>query len=86
MKKILLSVIMLLILPSLFAIGLEIEKTSSNEVMILGINQPAIFDLQIKNINQSGSFQFYNLLGFDMQPKDIGFIKNQETKEIQLKV
>jgi len=88
MKKIFILVlaIFLLILPSILAINIEIEKINSEEVVIRGINQPAIFDLKIKNLGESDSFRFYNLLGFEMTPKEAIQIDSEETKEVQLMV
>lgn len=71
MKKIGLFVLILLILPSVLAIDLEVEKLSSNEVIISELDQPAIFNLNITNKGSSGSFNIYNLLGFNMEPKTV---------------
>ena len=75
---------MLLILPSIMAINLEITEKSSNPVMIVGLDTPAFFDLEIKNLETTDRFEFFNLLGFNMVPKEIGEIKKGETKEIPL--
>ncbi len=87
MKKMFISVlILLLILPSVLAINLEIKKTSSNEVMIFGIKEPVIFDLEITNNGADDNIKFYNLVGFNMFPIGTTPIAAGETKNIHLKV
>lgn len=68
------------------AINLNIEKTSSQEVMVAGINRPATFDLKITNLGASDSFRFDNFLGFRMFPIGAVAIPSGKTEEIQLKV
>lgn len=85
-KEIILLVMVLLILPSVFAVNLKIEKQSSNEVLIIGLNQPVIFDLKITNLGTADNLEFYNLLGFETYPKGTVSIGTGETKEIQLKL
>ncbi|MCH8170990.1 MAG: hypothetical protein IIB07_07665 [Bacteroidetes bacterium] len=77
MKKIWLFILLLLILPSVLAIDLEVEKLSSNEVIISELSQAATFDLSITNNEGSGVFTIYNLLGFEMEPKTVQVSKNE---------
>ncbi len=85
-KKIFLIALALMFLPVVLAINLNVEKVSSREVMINGVNQPAIFDLNVTNLGASDNFQFYNLLGFSMAPKGTVPIAPGETKAIRLMV
>jgi len=84
MRKLFALIILVFILPSVLAINLRIEEQDSNEIIIQGLNEPAIFNLRITNIGESDNFQFYNLLGFSMAPKGTVQINNGETKEIKL--
>jgi len=85
MKKILISLaLILLVLPSVLAIDINIEKESSNEVLVMGIDNPLIIDLKITNNGPSDNFEFYNLLGFSISPVGATPIGAGETKEIQL--
>ena len=86
MKKLFTLLILVFVLPSVLAINLIIEKQSSNEVIIQGLNEPAIFNLRITNVGDSDNFQFYNLLGFSMAPKGTVQINKGETKEIKLMI
>ena len=85
MKKIALLLI-LLILPSVLAISLKVEKQSSDEVMIIGLKDSTIFDLKITNLGATDSFEFYNLLGFEMFPVGTTPINQWQTKNIELKI
>lgn len=88
MKKMLviLFISLLMVIPTVFAINLNVEKTSSNEVLIADINKPAVFDLKITNTGSSDSFSFYNLLGFSMFPVGTTPIAQGETKDVQLQI
>ncbi len=85
MKKIALLLI-LLILPSILAINLKVERQSSDEVMIIGLKDSTIFDLKITNLGATDNFEFYNLLGFEMFPIGTTPINQGETKNIELKI
>jgi hypothetical protein len=76
--------LILLVLPSILAISIDVEKTSSNEVLIADLDKPAIFDLQITNYGPSDSFEFYNLLGFNMFPVGTTFIGGGQTKSVEM--
>ncbi len=62
----------------------KVTKTSSNEVLVSGLNQPVTFDLNITSIGNSDSFSFYNLLGFTMSPTGPIPIGQSETKSVHL--
>jgi|TARA_Y100000310_G_scaffold330040_1_gene400974 hypothetical protein len=84
MKKILILLMILLILPSTLAINLKVEKPDSNEVIIAGINKPAVYDLEITNLELTDNFRFDNLLGFSMFPIGTIKINTGKTEKIQL--
>jgi len=87
MKKIFVSIILfLMIFPSILALNLNIEKQSSNEVMIAELKNAVIFNLKITNIGASDNFEFYNILGFDMLPTEKISISEGQTKDIQIKI
>ena len=77
--------LILLIIPSVLAINIEVEKQSTGEVLITELNNPIVFDLNITNLGASDNFEFFNLLGFLMSPEKIS-IERKETKEIQLEI
>jgi len=86
MKKYLILLLVLLIFPLVLAVNLDVEKQSSDEVMILGLSDPAVFDLNIKNDKSTDSFTIYTFFGSGSLPKDSFEIAQGETKNIQFTV
>ena len=86
MEKKLLLFAILLILPSIMAINLEVDQLDSNDVMVVGLDQPATFNLEITNLELSDDFEFFNLWGFNMVPRKTGKILEGNSKEITLEV
>lgn len=76
----------LFVLPAILAINIDIEKQSSDEVLVVGIDQPAVFDIKVTNFGEEDNFKFYNLLGFTMFPIGTVSFEKGETKDIQLKL
>ena len=74
--------IILLILPLMSAIDLTIKDASSNEAMIVGLDQPAIFNLSITNNGPGDNFQFFNFFGTDTLPKGTVQIDGMQTKNV----
>lgn len=86
MKNHLIIVLILLLLPSIIAINLDVDKISTEETMISGLKAPVVFNLSITNLGQTDNFEFFNLLGFEMFPIGTTPITAGETKEIELKI
>ncbi|MEK6898194.1 MAG: hypothetical protein AABX28_02435 [Nanoarchaeota archaeon] len=85
MKKILFFITLVFLVGFVSAINLNVEKLSSNEVIIKNVNQPAIFNISVKNLGTPDYFEFYNLLGFSMAPKGTVYFDSNE-KNIQLMI
>ena len=86
MNKVISLVIILLILPTVLAINVTIEKEDAHDVVIMGLNNPAIFDLKITNNEKTDEFYIFNLLGFTMEPKELISIEKDKSKDIRLTV
>jgi hypothetical protein len=70
MKKMVLFLFaFILVAPFMLAMNLEVEKQSTNEVMILGLNAPATFDLRINNLGGGEDVIFYSFFSQDIYPK-----------------
>ena len=79
MKKLLgLLILGLLILPSVLAIDIDLEKRSSRDVIVAGLDDPAIFTFDITNNEATDDFYFFNLLGFSLSPNETIEIKGNE--------
>ncbi len=87
MKKILIFLsIACLFLPTILAANLEVEKQGLDNVWIWGLDKSISFDLKITNLGEANTVNFYNLLGFGMEPSEKISFDKDETKEIELKV
>jgi hypothetical protein len=86
MKKIITLLLALIILPSIFALNLNIDKIDSNGVIILGINKPATFNINIKNNGPQDSLKFYTFFTPTFFPKGTIPISQGETKEVKIEV
>jgi len=87
MRKLLLIFLFgILVCPFVFSMNLTVEKMDSDQIMIPSLDLQTSFKLKISNDGVSGNFYFINLLGFEMSPNDIFYIKQAESKEIDLKI
>jgi len=85
MKKLVLLFTLVILLPSILAINIDVEKISQNEVLIADLGTPVTFDLKITNNGAPGNFEFYNLAGFSVSPQTFS-LSAGETKEISLQL
>ena len=86
MKKIFVLLLILLIIPSIFAINVSVEKKSSDETMIIGLENPTIFDLEVTNHDLTDNFMFYTFFGGGSYPQETIYIGKSQTKEIEFGV
>ena len=62
MKKILCLVLLIsLVLPFMSSVNIDVEQLSNNEVLVVDLDKPVIFDLKMINLETSDTFEFYNL-------------------------
>jgi hypothetical protein len=83
---IILIVSILLLTSMISAINLEVSTNPVSDAVITDFNEPAVFDMTIKNLGDTENFQVYSLVGVDFYPQDPFLITNQETKKVELKV
>ncbi len=81
----LISMVLFLVIPSVSAINLEVEKITKQGVYIRELENKFFFDLNITNHGASDNFQVYNLLGFTMTPEEVSISKDK-SKLITLEV
>ncbi len=85
-KEYIFPILLIFIFPLISSLNLTIDKVSSGEVMIAGLNRPASLDFKITNNEASTSLEFYNLVGFRIFPAGKIPIDAFETKEITLEI
>ncbi len=85
-KKPLLIVIIVfsLLLTLVSAIDLDISSKPISNIAILDLDEPAIFELTIRNLGETESFEIYSLVGVDISPEEKFTIFSGETKKIQI--
>ena len=86
MKKGFILLLILLIIPSILAININVEQKSSDEVMIIGLENPTIFDLEVTNQGSSDSFTFYTFFGAGSYPQETVLIEQSQTKTVEFGV
>jgi hypothetical protein len=84
-KGVILSIlIVFLSLNLISAIDLDIKVNPILDVIITELNEPAIFDLTIKNLGESSNFEIYSLIGVDLFPEESFFIESGQIKIIRI--
>lgn len=66
------------------AINLEVSSKPVQNSAITDLNEPAVFQLTIKNLEGSDNFNIYSLVGVDISPSNFTLEKD-ETKTIDIK-
>jgi hypothetical protein len=90
MKKVVLSslifLLIFLVVPSVLALELEVQKLSTNEVFIRGLNEPANFDLRITNLGASEDVTFYSFFTQELYPRGAIYLEGKKTQDITLQI
>ena len=73
-----------LVIPTVFALNLDVQKVSSNDVIIVGSDQPATFNMQITNSGSPDNLIFYTYFTSTMFPKGTTPIGSSEKKMVEL--
>ncbi len=87
MKKWYLLIILgFFLIQPILAINVNVQQISSNEVMIAGSTEPAIFRLNVTNNGPSDNLSFYTFFGTGIKPSSPISIGSGETKEVDLQI
>lgn len=86
MRKEILIILLLFIIPGVLAVNLEVQRLTQDDVIILGLGKAATFDLRITNHGSDDSFQFYSYFGTGTLPRGAVSIAAGETKNIEFGV
>ena len=68
---------------SISAINLEISSKPISNSYIIELDEPAIYELTIKNLGEEDSFEIYSLVGIDIIHEPIN-IKSNQTKTVTI--
>ncbi len=89
MKRASIVIILFIILINILyvqAINLEVTSKPISNTVLIDLNEPAVFDLTIKNLGEGDTFEIYSLVGIDITPKEPIRIESEETKIIRIKL
>lgn len=81
-----LTLIIILNVLTISAINLEVASKSVSNTAIIDLDEPAIFDLTIKNLGEGDTFEIYSLVGIDITPKEPIRIESGETKIVRVRL
>jgi hypothetical protein len=85
-KIILLFLSAILIFPFVLSLNINVEKLSSDEVMILGLEEPATFTLNITNNGGVEYVSFYTFFSPDIYPKGTVKLEPIQSQIVDLKI
>lgn len=89
MKKkalLLFSIILIsLSIITISAINLEVKSEPISNSFLVELDEPAIFDLTIKNLEEKDTFKLYSLVGINITHNPI-ILANEETKKVRIYV
>ena len=89
MKKkalLLFSIILIsLSIITISAINLEVKSEPISNSFLVELDEPAIFDLTIKNLEEKDTFKLYSLVGINITYNPI-ILDNEETKKVRIYV
>ena len=85
-KRLLFLTLAVLLIPTILAIDLSVTELTKNNVMIIGLNQPTVFNLSIINNAYGDQLLFYTFFGSDYAPQESVSIPKDTTKVVEFKV
>lgn len=86
MKKILMFVFVLALLPAVFALSVNVKNLNNDAVLIKGLTNPATYNLQVTNNGPANDLTFYTFFGEGLTPKSAVSFLASETKNITVLV
>lgn len=86
MKKILSLMLILLLFPIVLAVDLRVEKSLDKEILILGLNEKATFDITVTNNGKTDLFSFYTFFESGIEETEDILIESEEIKNVTLTI
>lgn len=75
-----------LLLTLVSAINLDVSSKEISNIAIRDLNEPAVFELTIRNLEETSSFEIYSLVGVDISPEEKFTIISGGTRKIEIQV
>lgn len=86
MKKLIAVIFIMFFLPLAFAVNLDVKDLDSDKVLIVGVDEPTHFEVEVTNNGANDAFSFYTFFEGGMEPKEAVEIKHGETKNVEISV
>ena len=74
------------LIPTVFAVNLDVQKLSENEVLIVGLDVPTTLNFNVTNLGSTDRFSFYTFFGMGLEPTTSIEISKGTSKEVELKI
>lgn len=84
MKKLYFLLLIILCAAVVSAANVTVQENSVDNVVIKEVDNPAIYDLIIKNNGRTDSFRIFSFVGIDIQPSENFEIESGETQTIRI--
>ena len=85
-KKLLLLATALLTLNLISAINLDVAENPISDIIIMELDRPAVFEINVRNLGESSNFEIYSVAGLDISPDEPFFISSGDKKTIRIEV
>ncbi len=79
-------IVLSLLLTLVSAINLDVSSKEISNIAIKNLNEPAVFELTIRNLGATSSFEIYSLVGVDISPEEKFTIISGGTKKIEIQI
>lgn len=79
-------IVLSLLLTLVSAINLDVSSKEISNIAIKDLNEPAVFELTIRNLGETSSFEIYSLVGVDISPEEEFTIISGRTKKIEIQI
>lgn len=86
MKKLVILFLIALILPTISAINLDISTKPVSDTIITELDQPAVFELTLRNLEETDTFEIYSVIGLELSQKDPFTIGTGDKKTLIIEV
>ncbi len=85
-KQALVLFVILFMFSLISAINLDVSSKPISRVAIMDLKEPAVFELTIRNLGETESFEIYSLVGVDITPEESFTISSGSTKKIKIQI
>lgn len=86
MKKWLILIIIVLAFPLATAMNLDISEKPLSNTIISELDEPAVFELTLRNLEKTDTFEIYSVIGLEISPDEPFTIQEGDKKTLTVEV